>query len=322
MKKLLSNSTPKATKRDKATCLNKPGPSTVPSEPTTSMSSLGNVTSKCSDESLLNVAVRGVHIASSVDQRFEEGVFKRPQANERMTRRRLNRARKPVAPNTHKLLAKSEHNTLNVPSIKNENDATCIINSSESTFFTSESRSVGTHGIVQDWNPNPPPRLRFPPTAPSPLLTAHRSFETEPDVSTNLPAKKQFKLDPGKSLDQTRHCVAEQQRVSNQEFGKPFRRRKRRSIALEETTVNIPSTSVQFPFSPLVTKTRNYSKLDRTAKLYRLQQSGYGKETVEGRSELKVNKSQSGQQLTLHSFMSSVVKQDPQRKGNVSIVFS
>ena len=316
MENLLSKSTPSS---DRTTCFNKPGPSMVCSDLTTSMSSSSSVTREGSDKLVLQDAVRGVHIASAADHRLEEGVFKRPQVNEKMIRRRLNRTRKLVTPNSSKALPKSEPSTLSVPPIRNGDDATII--NLESPFYasephaTSESRNVPTHGSVQDWDPIPLSRLRFPTTTQSPLLTAHRSSKKEPDVSATLPAKKQCKLDSGEYVNQTSsHCMAEQKNIDNQVFGKPSRRRKRRSIALEETTVNIPSSSVEFPFSPLVTKTRNYSKLDRTAKLHRLQQSGYGKETAQGRSELKVNKIQSSQQLTLHSFTSSV---DSQRKGNV-----
>ncbi len=62
-------------------------------------------------------------------------------------------------------------------------------------------------------------------------------------------------------------------------YDKPPRPRKRPSFVLDEVADPI-SSNCEFPFSPMVTKTRNFSKLDTSAKLHRLQQAGYGSDAV------------------------------------------
>ena len=58
-------------------------------------------------------------------------------------------------------------------------------------------------------------------------------------------------------------------------FGHPEMRRKRSDSTDEEYAPNVSRFRLQFPFSPLVTKTRNYAKLDSSARVQRLQRAGY-----------------------------------------------
>jgi len=56
-------------------------------------------------------------------------------------------------------------------------------------------------------------------------------------------------------------------------FGHPKIRRRKSDSTDEECVKSVSKFSLQFPFSPLVTKTRNYAKLDSRARVQRLQQA-------------------------------------------------
>ncbi len=62
-------------------------------------------------------------------------------------------------------------------------------------------------------------------------------------------------------------------------FGQPKTRR-RKTVPVKLVGRVPPDISIAFPFSPLVTKTRDYAKLDSAAKVQRLQRSGHALETI------------------------------------------
>ena len=101
---------------------------------------------------------------------------------------------------------------------------------------------------------------RHPPAIQSSLLTSHRSFQ--PHSTQLLTATCSADSVLGKRGGTT--LLVEQQAHN----------KKQCSHVVEETTAKIPPLNVEFPFSPLVTRTRNYSKLDKHSKLLRLHQSG------------------------------------------------
>lgn len=106
----------------------------------------------------------------------------------------------------------------------------------------------------------------------SPLLTAQKSYSTCANVSNNIQNTSLY-----------RPIVST--------FGKPSRQRKYSTV--EANSSVSCQENCEFPFSPLVTKTRNYSKLDKAAKLQRLQQI-MGKDAIKGKR---------AKQLTLHNFV-------------------
>ena len=113
---------------------------------------------------------------------------------------------------------------------------------------------------------------RHPPTIQSSLLTSRRSFQ--PHSTQLLTAISCADSVLGKRDKTT--CLDEQQ----------AQHKKQHSYVLEETTANIPPLDVEFPFSPLVTRTRNYSKLDKHGKLLRLHQSGLRRGRKKDKTEL------------------------------------
>ena len=57
-------------------------------------------------------------------------------------------------------------------------------------------------------------------------------------------------------------------------FGHPKTKRRKSNSAGDTCTAKVSEFSLQFPFSPLVTKTRNYAKLGSGARMQRLKQAG------------------------------------------------
>ena len=98
-------------------------------------------------------------------------------------------------------------------------------------------------------------------------IVNHRRAKSLPGHDI-LPPKRMHYVDadvgPASSKEQATHAKS---------FGEMGR--KRSDSTDKEYAPNVSRFSLQFPFSPLVTKTRNYAKLDGGARVQRLQQAGY-----------------------------------------------
>ncbi|XP_064401882.1 BRCA1-associated RING domain protein 1-like isoform X2 [Halichondria panicea] len=116
------------------------------------------------------------------------------------------------------------------------------------------------------------------PSIQSPLLSVQKSCDS---LTTTIDSTRS-NIDT--IVHKRRHSVF-------RSYDKPSRPRKRPSFVLDEVADSISSNG-EFPFSPMVTKTRNYSKLDKSAKLHRLQQAGYGSNAVTKTSPARLTSQQ------------------------------
>ena len=102
-------------------------------------------------------------------------------------------------------------------------------------------------------------------------------------------------------------------------FGHPKTRRKSNSAG-DTCTTKVSEFSLQFPFSPLVTKTRSYAKLGSGEKVQRLQQTGcphlLPQKRAQSTSSLGVPKHRRINQLKMETF----VKREPVTDGCAATV--
>ena len=103
-------------------------------------------------------------------------------------------------------------------------------------------------------------------------------------------------------------------------FGHPKTRRRKSNSAGDTSTAKVSEFSLQFPFSPLVTKTRNYAKLGSGARVQRLQQAGcpqlLPRKRPQSTSGLGAPKHRRVNQLKMETF----VKKEPVTDGCTATV--
>ena len=103
-------------------------------------------------------------------------------------------------------------------------------------------------------------------------------------------------------------------------FGHPKTRRRKLNSAGDTCTAKVSEFSLQFPFSPLVTKTRNYAKLGSGARVQRLQQAGcpqlLPQKRPQSTSGLGAPKHRRVNQLKMETF----VKKEPVTDGCMATV--